>query len=252
MSILFEQSVFGPIKSRRFGFSLGINVLPTTGKICNFDCSYCECGSDPKYGERLVFPSKEEIITAFQEELMQKIDQIDRLDAITFAGNGEPTLHPDFEWIVREIKSLQQELVPWTKLILLSNGTTWDKENVANALKLFDVVQCKLDPFFEPVNRPKSSWNQQDLIATLQNCKVPFQLQCMLLKSTENPMIDGSKWDLLQDWFSIIQQVKPEEVILYTVERETPDSSIIALQFEELKTIQHKLQAHGIPCQLVY
>jgi wyosine [tRNA(Phe)-imidazoG37] synthetase (radical SAM superfamily) len=252
MSIIFEQSVFGPIKSRRFGFSLGINLLPSDGKICNFDCVYCECGSNEKSSTKSSFPTKEEVIHAFHEEMIQSIASLDRLEVITFAGNGEPTLHPDFDWIVKEIKELKNQFVPDAQLVLLSNGTTWKQEHTFQALKNFDVLQCKLDPFCELVNRSKGSWKQEDLIELLKDFPLEYQIQSMLLKSTLNPNMDGSNLDLLNEWIHSLTQLKPEQVVIYTVDRSAAENDIEALSYAELVAVKNEIEKNGLSCQLVY
>jgi wyosine [tRNA(Phe)-imidazoG37] synthetase (radical SAM superfamily) len=252
MSIIFEQSVFGPVKSRRFGFSLGINLLPTDGKICNFDCVYCECGSNEKSTTKSSFPSKEEVIQAFHEEMIQSIDTLDRLEVITFAGNGEPTLHPDFEWIVKEIKELKNEFVPEAQLVLLSNGTTWKHESTFQALKYFDILQCKLDPFCELVNRSKGSWKQNDLIDFLKDFPLKYQIQSMLLKSSVNLAMDASNLTLLSDWIQSLCVLKPEQVVIYTVERSAAENDIEALTYAELVAVKNEIEKNGLSCQLVY
>ena len=144
-TILYDQIVFGPIHSRRLGISLGMNLLPTDGKICSFDCLYCECGfnKDRKTNHRM--PTREEVREALKERLTRMQAEGIAPDVITFAGNGEPTLHPDFESIIADTIATRDSFFPKAKIAVLSNATQLHKESVVRALSRVEDNILKFD-----------------------------------------------------------------------------------------------------------
>ncbi|MDP3432619.1 MAG: radical SAM protein, partial [Bacteroidota bacterium] len=153
-TFLFDQIIFGPVKSRRLGVSLGVNLLPTDSKVCSFDCIYCECGWTPRKREKkAVLPTRALVKQKMEEKLLDMIRNNEFPDVITFAGNGEPTLHPEFEGIIDDTIELRNLLTPKARIAVLSNATMLHKSSVVRALlKVEDNIQ-KLDSAFEETIR---------------------------------------------------------------------------------------------------
>ena len=172
MTALFEDIIFGPIRSRRLGLSLGVNLLPTHSKLCNFDCIYCECGWNADHATSRRFNSRELVFSRLEEVLSQMVADSTPPDVITFAGNGEPTMHPDFEAIIDDTIALRDRLCPSAKVSVLSNATMIGRESVRRALKRVDNNILKLDSAFDQtvqlVNNPCGSYSVADVVENLR------------------------------------------------------------------------------------
>jgi wyosine [tRNA(Phe)-imidazoG37] synthetase (radical SAM superfamily) len=210
-TFLFDQIIFGPIKSRRLGVSLGINLLPTDSKVCSFNCIYCECGWNPKKRAKSAsLPTRSAVKTGLEEKLqLMNLEQA-LPDVITFAGNGEPTLHPDFEQIINDTIELRDKLAPKARIAVLSNATMLHKPSVRNALlKVEDNIQ-KLDSAFEETVRlldcPSSNFSLEKVVENLKAFHGKVIIQTMFLKGLYNGVpIDNSTNAELNAWLDLIE-----------------------------------------------
>ncbi len=248
-TFLFNQLVFGPIKSRRLGNSLGINLLPTYRKVCNFNCIYCECGNADYSNEAL--PKASELEKELKEKLLEAQNNNIEINSITFAGNGEPTLHPEFKEIIDIVISLRNQYCPLSKVSVLSNSTMLKKDSVVNALKKVDNRILKIDSGFYnsviDINRPNSNYDLQEVVENLKKFNHDFSLQTMFLKGEINgKIIDNTTKEELDAWLKIVEELMPKEVMIYTIDRETPEKGLNKVSFEELKMVEEKLNKIGI------
>ena len=252
MSILFDQIVFGPIKSRRLGTSLGINVLPTEGKICNFNCVYCECGWNEKTITNKGLHSQEEIEIALIKKLHEIKDAGILLDSITFAGNGEPTIHPDFAEIIQVVVRLRNEFCPKAKITVLSNSTCLSKSTVFDALLQIDNPILKLDAgseeMFRNINRlNSSSTGFNSIIDNLARFGSRAIIQTLLLRGKHHEeIIDNTSEEEFALYLEHIKRINPRYVMLYAIDRETPEQNIEKLTVEELESYAKRIREVGI------
>ncbi len=253
-TFLFDDMVFGPVKSRRLGNSLGINLLPVDCKICNFDCIYCECGwTQNKKNTNL--PSASEIKEKLNDRLSLFLQNKTPVDTITFAGNGEPTMHPEFERIVEETIQLRDKYFPKAKIAVLSNSTLLKKENVFRALKKVELNILKLDSALENtvkvLNRPASGFKLENVIEDLKKFKGKFILQTMFVKGTiGNEIIDNTILGEVNAWLGLVKILKPQLVMIYTISRDTPINTLEAIPEDKLREIAGKLKKSGFEVQV--
>lgn len=238
----FEDIVFGPIHSRRLGSSLGVNLLPAHGKLCNFDCVYCECGWNRDGVNDRRLPALAEIEAAMRA----KFPVAGHVDSITFSGNGEPTLHPNFPEVVDLTLRLRDEFLPSAKVSVLSNATMLAKEAVRNALMTVDNPILKLDaPYTEAVrsiNRPKGAYEVAELVENLKKFDGNFILQTIFFKNLEAGYLTE---EFLNDWYSIVREVCPREIMVYTIDRETPMKNLGKYSLEEMRIFVEPLLKEG-------
>ncbi len=255
MTALFENIIFGPIRSRRLGISLGVNLLPEHAKICNFDCVYCECGSNSeRRGEpkQRRFAKREDAKVALRATLERMATEGEMPDVITFAGNGEPTLHPEFEEIIEDTIALRDELSPNSKISVLSNATTLDKVGVVRALKRVDnnilKIDSALDATAKLVDRPQqSSYSVEGVVAAMAAFGGACIVQTMFLRGT----IDGVAFDNTTDeevdaWVKAVERIAPRQVMIYSIDRETPYQTLQRVEREEMEQIAERLRAKGV------
>lgn len=255
-TFLFDQIIFGPIKSRRLGISLGVNLLPTDSKVCSFDCIYCECGWNPKKREKkAVLPSRSEVYTKMEEKLSQMVLVGEFPDVITFAGNGEPTLHPEFEGIMDDTIELRNRLTPQARIAVLSNATMLHKPAIIRALlKVEDNIQ-KLDSAFEETIRkidcPASNFRLADVIENLKSFDGKVIIQTMFLRGThKGQIIDNTTSEEIAAWLQLIAEIKPSQVMIYTIDRDTPAEGLEKVKLEELQLIGEKVREIGLLVQV--
>ncbi|MDX2360233.1 MAG: radical SAM protein [Crocinitomicaceae bacterium] len=256
-TFLFDAHVFGPIKSRRLGSSLGLNLLSTQQKVCNFDCVYCECGLTHSYKENeALYVDEQEFIQQLEDRL--KVCKVDKtpIDAITFAGNGEPTLHPNFATIIDQVVELRNQFFPNASIAVLTNGVTLKNSEIETALTKVDKAIVKLDAGtsedIKQIDQPKRTVNVDALIDLLQKFKGPLHIQTMFLKGTVNgQIIDNTSGDSLKSWLSCIERIAPKEVMLYSLDRDTPIETLEAVTKKELEAIAKKVEAMNILTQVV-
>jgi len=249
---LWDKIAFGPVKSRRLGNSLGINVSPINVKICSFDCVYCECGwtLERSTAPELFF-SVNEIITAIEAKLYQcKNDDI-QIDSITFSGNGEPTLHPEFEQIIDELIVLRNKYYPKTAITCLSNATQLTNNNVLSALKKIENPILKLDavtePLFQLINKPTIAISVEEIIEHLQQLNGDFILQSLFFRGEINGQtFDNAAEPHISLWMNVVKQLRPKKVMLYSLDRTTPAQTIDKIPIEKLQEIVKQLEAVGI------
>lgn len=250
-TFLFKYLVFGPISSRRLGRSLGLNILPKDHKFCNFDCVYCECGEDATKHTKVQFPSVEEII----EELLLKVQMLnDRnitVDTISFAGNGEPTLHPDFEEIMQAVKTVRDLLLPNAKIAVLNNATMLHKQKVKKALSIADFSICKLDAgdedSFNSINRPLGNLNYKKITTNLKEYGDKLILQSLFFKGTKGAENLGNFSKMqIDNYLYKVEEIQPESVMLYSLDRTTAVPNLAAVQLPELRSIAHQINELGI------
>jgi wyosine [tRNA(Phe)-imidazoG37] synthetase (radical SAM superfamily) len=256
-TFLFDKIIFGPVKSRRLGVSLGINLLPRGKKVCNFNCIYCECGwSQTVEKEGGYLPSRSEVYEALASKLQEMKVKNQKPDVITFAGNGEPTLHPEFPGIINDSILLRNRFFPETKIAVLSNSTMITKSSVKDALLKVDQNILKLDSAFELTinshNQPRVNVKVDDLIENLSKFKGNLIIQTLFLRGNFNgKMIDNTTKEEVDAWLEALARIKPEEVMIYTISRDTPDGgSLSKVPTEELKKIAKQVEKLGIRTQV--
>jgi wyosine [tRNA(Phe)-imidazoG37] synthetase (radical SAM superfamily) len=249
---LFEEIIFGPVKSRRFGVSLGINLLPVNSKFCNFDCVYCECGWTKKTSKvKDVLPSSKNIINKLIEKINLWSDQSYHIDSITFAGNGEPTLHPNFEEIVKDTLLTRDILLPDANVVVLTNSTMLHKSSVVDVLKKVDSCMFKLDAgtesMYKKINQPLGGITLQQTIDRIMSFPSPPIIQSMFVRGeVDGQMIDNTTPNEVAKWLEKIVEIKPEQVIIYTVDRPTAQAGLEKVTICELSNIFNQLKSLGI------
>jgi len=252
---LFQQFVFGPIQSRRLGRSLGINLLPVSSKLCNYNCNYCECGWTPSQSTDFRLPTRAEIKRDLEGKLNSFIEKGVDFDAITFAGNGEPTLHPDFNGIIADTIVLRNKYFPNAKVAVLSNATTCHKPHIAEALSKVDQNILKLDAgtgkTFETINCPSGNFTFQTLVENLRLFKGKMIIQSLFLKGMQgDEPFDNTKPDELTNWLALLQELQPTRVMIYSVARETPLENIERIPQEKLQEIASKVAELGLKAEV--
>lgn len=247
----FDDIVFGPIFSRRLGSSLGVNILPSKGKLCNFDCVYCECGWNKDGVADRRFPTYEEIIAAFEEKMSSLSAEGTKVDSITFSGNGEPTMHPDFPKIVDAVLGCRDRFFPQAKVSVLSNAFLVGRPAVAEALKRVDnpilKIDASSDELVRQINKPVGHYRLEDVIDALKGFDGNFILQTMFLRS---PKFDTAAQEALQKWMDIVRELHPREIMVYTIDRETPDKSLGKYTVEEMTAFVQPLLDEGYKIQI--
>jgi len=246
---LFNDLIFGPVKSRRLGNSLGINLLPTNRKICTFDCIYCECGwtiEDDMLKTGL--PSQSQVSEALEDRLVQMKLKNQIPDSITFAGNGEPTIHPEFPGIVDDTLRLRAKYFPHAEVTVLSNSSTLDKENIFKALNRVDNNILKLDAgleaTFQKINKPRSRDITLDkIVQQLQKFKQKAIIQTLFVRGeVDGEKIDNTKPAEVHAWLNHIRFIRPRYVMLYPIDRATPALGLQVVAKDELYKIADQLR----------
>lgn len=256
-TILFPSPIFGPIISRRLGVSLGINLLPPDGKLCNFDCIYCECGFNEDTRTRTKQPSREDVRTKLEATLQQMAVEGPKLDVITFAGNGEPTMHPDFPNIVDDVIALRNRYFPEAQISVLSNATFNHRPDIHEALKRVDNNILKLDTvdndYIAAVDRPVLRYDVAEIVDRVCRFEGKVQIQTLFMKGTYRGFdCDNTSERYLQPWLEALQRIRPEKVYIYTVDRETPAQGLQKAEPEVLDAIAERVRALGITCTASY
>ena len=255
--MLFENIIYGPIKSRRLGISLGVNLLPLHSKLCNFDCIYCECGWNADNRTNKPCFNKREDIRAALESTLSKMQEEGQLpDVITFAGNGEPTIHPDFEAIIDDTIALRNQFAPEAKVSVLSNATQLHREGVVRALHKVDNAILKLDSAIEStaqaINKPCGNYLVAQVVEQLTTFGREFVLQTMFLRGEHNGNhIDNTTDSEIIAWLAIVEHLRPRSVMVYSIDRATPCKSLEKVEREELEKIADRVRALGIECSAV-
>ena len=246
--MLFPTIIYGPIRSRRLGVSLGVNLMPTNAKLCTFDCVYCECGwNQPVSHPQL--PTREQV----REALNDQLSSLDSpLDVITFSGNGEPTLHPDFLGVIQDTCALRDQYCPNAKISVLSNSTQLLREDVVAALRLCDNRILKLDSAVtstmrlidKPVN---ASLTVEQILDRLSLFDGDFTLQtCFLTGEYEGQMIDNTTPEELAAWYQAVDYLHPKQVMIYVIDRATPLKTLSKIPLEKMNEIAAPLREKGI------
>ncbi len=247
----FDDIVFGPIFSRRLGSSLGVNILPSKGKLCNFDCVYCECGWNKDGMADRRFPTYEEIVTAFEDKMSSLSAEGAKVDSITFSGNGEPTMHPDFPKIVDAVLECRDRFFPKAKVSVLSNAYLVGRPAVAEALKRVDnpilKIDASSDELVRQINKPVGTYRLNEIVDALKGFDGDFILQTMFLRSPDFDTVSGGA---LQKWMDIVRELHPREIMVYTIDRETPDKSLVKYTVEEMTALVQPLLDEGYKIQI--
>ena len=249
--MLREEVVFGPIKSRRLGWSLGINLLPTKGKICNFDCIYCECGWNADGRDDTKLPSAAEVRSALEAKLADILLEGTQVDSITFSGDGEPTLNPDFARIIDDTIALRDIYCPQAKVSVLTNATKLLSDTVFGALRKVDAPSLKLDaPTDErarKINGALPSFRVDDVVKGMKRFEGDFILQTMFLKSDD---FDSLEPQMLAKWMDIVREIRPRLIMAYTIARPTPQSGLSAYSAAQIREALKPLEDEGFKIQI--
>ena len=257
MTIIFPSPIFGPIHSRRLGVSLGINLLPDDGKVCSFDCIYCECGFNAEHRTKKLLPTREEVRTALEEKLKDMQANGPAPDVLTFAGNGEPTAHPHFPEIIEDTLALRDKYFPKAKVSVLSNSTFIDRPAVFEALNKIDNNILKLDTVDEEyihlLDRPNGKYSVKKIIERMKEFKGNCIVHTMFLKGGyQGKDMDNTSDKYVLPWIEAVKEIAPRQVMIYTIDRETPDHDLQKATHEELDRIVALLEKEGIPATASY
>ncbi|MCR5017755.1 MAG: radical SAM protein [Bacteroidales bacterium] len=247
--MLREDTVFGPIFSRRLGSSLGINLLPREGKLCNFDCIYCECGwNRDGRGDRSI-PTADDVRTALESKLLACLDAGTPIDSITFSGDGEPTLNPHFAAIVDDTLALRDKFYPAAKVSVLTNATKIWREDVFQALRKVDNPILKLDAprteLVKIINNPAGDYEVSQVVEDMKRFDGDFVMQTMFLKA---PTFCSGDW--AAEWMDIVRVLKPREIMVYTIDRPVPMAGLEKYTAEEMRSLVQPLIDEGYNVQI--
>ena len=255
-TVLFHDTVFGPIHSRRLGVSLGINLMPNDGKICSFDCVYCEAGYNAQGQGTTGVPTREQVKRQLKKRLAAMSEAGYPLDVITVSGNGEPTLHPDFKSIIHDVINLRNHYYPEAKVSVLSNSTMAGRPTVMAALKMVDNNILKLDSAiartFLAINEPQShNVLPEGIIDDLKAYGGKCIVQTMMLRGEHNgKKIDNTTDEEIDALIAAYLEIKPREVMLYSIDRKTPEEHLEKVGAEELERIANRIRAVGVEVQV--
>jgi len=255
-TFLFDKIVFGPIKSRRLGISLGINLLPLNRKFCNFDCVYCECGWNDNSKEKSAnLPSRREVHDALEAKLLEINIANERPYVLTFAGNGEPTMHPFFSQIIEDTIILRNKYFKTTQISVLSNSTMLHKPSVVEALKKVDQNIMKLDAgllsTIKIINQPAGKYNLEKIVDQLKEFHGNLIIQTMFTRGNINGiMLDNTTEPELSAWASKISEIAPKKVMIYTVDRDTPILGLQKIPKNDLLIYAKRIESIGIEVQV--
>lgn len=249
-TILFDSIIFGPIKSRRLGVSLGVNLLPVNVKLCSFDCIYCECGASQRgvVGKQ---PTREEVRNALRETLSSMHQKGEHLDVITFAGNGEPTLHHEFKQVIEDTIALRDEFFPEVKISVLSNATMLHRQDVVEALNRVDNNILKLDAGVEEtaalIDVPlQPHYSVASTVERMKQFNGNFILQTMFLRGTvDGKVVDNTTEQEVEAWIDVVKQINPKKIMIYSIDRETPVQTLEKVSKEEMTVIAERLRQLG-------
>jgi len=250
-TFLFDEIIFGPVKSRRLGVSLGVNLLPEDYKFCTYDCLYCECGWTLETNKKIELHSKEVIKETLEAKLKEMLSNNEIPDNITFAGNGEPTIHPAFAEIIDDTIELRNKYFPKAQISVLSNATQIHKQSVIDALNKVDQNILKLDSAvdstFEIINQPKTSLNVAKLVDRLKVFQGQLIIQTMFIRGEYKGVAFDNTTDYeVGEWIKILQHIKPKEVMIYPIARDTPLQGLEKISSEKLNEIGDKVTKLGI------
>lgn len=255
-TVLFHSTIFGPIHSRRLGTSLGVNLSPDDGKICSFDCLYCEAGFNAQGPGTTGLPPRAAVRELLEKKLSEMNSNGERLDVITFSGNGEPTLHPDFEGVIDDTVALRNKYFPDVKISVLSNSTRLAEKGVCDALRKVDNNILKLDSAITPtmrlIDRPNSpEFTSERVIEQLAGFGKDCIVQTMILRGThDGQVIDNTTDAEIDALIEAYKNIKPAEVMLYSLDRKTPEQNLVKVEKDELEQIAEKIRSNGIKVQV--
>ena len=258
-TVIYPSPIFGPVHSRRLGISLGINLQPADGKVCTFDCIYCECGFNKDRRPTLPRPSRQLVAQKLEEQLQKMVADKQLPDVLTFAGNGEPTSHPHFAEIIDDTIRLRDQYCPDAKVCVLSNATMTHRPQVHDALMRVDDNILKLDTvnpdYIRLVDRPVGHYDVRQIIDNLKAFHGHVIIQTMFMRGALSPSslnVDNTGEEYVGPWLEVVKQIKPQQVMVYTIDRETPAQGLEKASREQLDAIRDRVIALGIPCSASY
>ena len=250
-TFLWDDIVFGPIHSRRVGRSLGINLLPREAKVCSFDCVYCECGGLKRGAARHPLPTLEQVRVAIEGRFAALAAEGVDIDSISFTGNGEPTLHPDFAAVIDITLAARDRWFPQAVVSVFTNATRLDRPEVVEALKKVDnpilKIDCALDEMAKVMNRPRKGYKVADAVENMKAFGGNFVMQTMLVRGS---VVDNTTPEALEAWYGVVRELKPREIMLYSVSRDTPVKGIEKVSAEDLGAAAAPLVAEGFNVQI--
>lgn len=267
---LHHHIITGPIKSRRLGNSLGVNILPSNHKICNYNCIYCECGWAPAHEDSRAIPTREQVAEALEFSLKEAKKNATPIDSITFSGNGESTTHPEFCGIMEDTFRLRNELAPNVKITVISNATKIGDAKIADALHKADILMLKLDAgtedLYKSINKNRDGLTFERLVDNLKTFPYPFILQTLFFRGYDETApskddaegeitfkrIDNTEGEAFDKWLAIVKEIKPQSVMVYGLDRETPAKKLEKLSLEDLESIVQKIKNAGIDAKAYY
>lgn len=257
MTVIYPSPIFGPVHSRRLGVSLGINLLPADGKVCTFDCIYCECGFNADHRPKQPLSTREEVRSALEARLRDMQQNGPTPDVLTFAGNGEPTAHPCFPEIIEDTLALRDNYFPNAKVSVLSNSTFIHRPAVFEALNKIDNNILKLDTVDEEyvrvLDRPAGHYSIRKIIEGMKAFKGNCIIQTMFLKgSYKGQDMNNTSDKFVLPWLETVKEIAPRQVMIYTIDRETPDHDLQKATHEELDRIAERIRETGIPVSVSY
>ncbi len=256
-TIIYPSPIFGPVHSRRLGISLGINLLPADGKVCSFDCIYCECGFNEAHRPQLPLPTRQEVARALEQKLLQMQASGQLPDVLTFAGNGEPTCHPHFAEIIDDTILLRDKYCPRARVSVLSNATLIHRPAVHAALMRVDNNILKLDTvsadYIRLVDHPQGTYDVQQVVEHMKAFHGHLIIQTMFMQGDcGGESVDNTSDDYVLPWLQAVKAIRPQQVMVYTIDRETPTPGLRKATHEQLDRIAALVQAEGIPCTASY
>lgn len=256
-TIIYPSPIFGPVHSRRLGISLGINLLPADGKVCTFDCIYCECGLNAAHRTHTALPTREEVANALETKLKEMQSTGTTPDVLTFAGNGEPTIHPHFAEIIADTIALRNHYCPNAKVSVLTNATLITRDTVFEALKLVDNNILKLDTvnpeYIKRIDQPTGKYDLAAIIERMKAFNGKAVIQTMFMKGCANGIdVNNTGNEYVEPWIKVVKEIAPREVMIYTIDRETPTAGLEKATHEELDRIVELLKKEGIKASASY
>ena len=252
-TIIYPSPIFGPVHSRRLGISLGINLMPADGKICTFNCIYCECGLNEDFRPSLPRPTREHVAERLEAKLQEMAAEGQLPDVLTFAGNGEPTCHPHFAEIIGDTIRLRDQYCPNAKVSVLSNATMIHRQSVHDALMRVDNNIQKLDTvdplYINKVDQPVIPYDVHQVIERLKAFQGHVIIQTMFMRGNS---VDNTGEEFVGPWLEAVKAIMPQQVMIYTIDRETPTQGLLKATHEQLDAIRDRVIEAGIPCSASY